>query len=200
MAHPHQLEFIGILAKHMPRFFRKAKVLEIGSLDINGSIRGFFNQCEYIGIDVAEGKCVDVVCQGQEYDASNDSFDHVVSCETLEHNPYWKETFTNMIRLCRPGGLVSMSCATSGRGEHGTARTTSQDSPLTVKMGWDYYRNLAKRDFTRAMDLQARFSYYRFWENWIAYDLYFAGIKRESELTVESAGQWEETNAQLKKQ
>ena len=175
MAHPHQLEFIGILAKRLPRFFRKAKVLEIGSLDINGSIRGFFNECEYIGIDVAEGKCVDVVCQGQEYDASNDSFDHVVSCETLEHNPYWKETFTNMIRLCRPGGLVSMSCATSGRGEHGTARTTSQDSPLTVKMGWDC-TGTRKTGFHSSNGFAGPFFIYRFWENWIAYDLYFAGI------------------------
>lgn len=192
MAHPQQLEFLEILAKQMPRYFRDAKVLEIGSLNINGSIRQFFDRCDYIGIDVAEGRDVDLVCQGQEFDAPDDSFDHVVSCETMEHNPYWKETFANMIRLCRPGGLVTMACATYGRGEHGTSRSSSLDSPLTVNMGWEYYQNLAKKDFTRNFDFSSNFSRFGFWENWNSYDLYCAGIKRCSECTPETARQWEQ--------
>ena len=192
MAHQEQLEFIETLSKHFPQFFLKVKVLEIGSLDINGSIRKFFDQCEYIGIDVAEGNGVDVVCQGQNYDDPDNSFDHVISCETMEHNPYWKETFTNMVRLCRPGGLVTMACATSGRGEHGTSRTSSLDSPLTVKMGWEYYQNLTKKDFTRHFNFSSNFSRFRFWENWDSYDLYFAGIKRSPECTSETARQWEQ--------
>lgn|SRR4030065_51675 len=190
MAHTQQLEFIEILAKHMPRFFQNAKVLEIGSLDIHGSIRQFFDQCRYIGIDIAEGKGVDLVCQGQEYDAPSDSFDHVVSCETMEHNPFWKETFTNMIRLCRPGGLVSMTCATTGREEHGTTSVNPGYSPLTIDMGWEYYRNLTVRDFLKSWDLHELFLHYRFWVNWSSFDLYFAGIKLGSELTNVDTGGW----------
>ena len=142
MAHPAQNEFIGRIRDIFPGHFRHARVLEIGSLDINGTIRGLFTDCDYTGIDVGPGPGVDVVCAGQDFDAPDESYDVVISCEAMEHNPYWAETFTNMVRLAKPGGLVLMTCATLGRKEHGTTRTTPADSPLTVAKGWDYYRNL----------------------------------------------------------
>jgi SAM-dependent methyltransferase len=176
MAHPEQLEFIQLVKNQFPERFVRNRVLEIGSLDINGTIRSFFTECDYIGLDIAEGKGVDVVCEGQKYDAPDASFDVVISCEVMEHNPYWKETMDNMIRLTRPGGLVIMSCATLGRREHGTARSKPGSSPLTVKDGWNYYRNLISRDFKRAINLKALASH-KFASNWDTFDLYFVGIK-----------------------
>ena len=134
MAHRSQLEFVRLLAANMPEYFRGKRVLEVGSLDINGSIRQFFKDCDYTGLDVAAGPGVDVVCEGQKYDAPG--FDVVISCEAMEHNPYWAETLQNMIRLCKPGGLLVMTCATIGRPEHGTARSEPESSPLTVGLGW----------------------------------------------------------------
>jgi SAM-dependent methyltransferase len=190
MAHAQQLEFVELLAKQMPRFSREAKVLEIGSLDINGSIRQFFDRCVYTGIDIAEGKGVDLVCQGQEYGAPDGSFDHVISCEAMEHNPFWKETFANMIRLCRAGGLVSMTCATTGRDEHGTTNSNPVYSPLTIAIGWEYYRNLTAHDFMKSFDFRQLFARYRFWVDWSSFDLYFAGIKSGSESTNADATEW----------
>lgn len=175
MAHKEQQEFIEIIQSKFPGFFSGKRVLEIGSLDINGSVRKLFNGCEYIGVDVAAGPGVDVVCQGQDYDAPDDSFDVVISCEVMEHNPFWAETVKNMIRLCKPGGLVVMTCATLGRREHGTERTSTVDSPLTVGLGWSYYKNLTEKDFLekRAMDGLRHI----FVRNWSEYDLYMVGIK-----------------------
>ncbi len=79
-------------------------MLEIGSLDVNGTVRQHFEKCDYRGLDVAEGPGVDIVCQAQDYDAPIGSFDTVVCCEVMEHNPHWAETFANMLRLCQPGG------------------------------------------------------------------------------------------------
>ena len=45
-----------------PEFFQNKSVPEVGSWDTNGSIRRFFSNCEYIGVDIAEGPGVDVVC------------------------------------------------------------------------------------------------------------------------------------------
>ena len=178
MSHKSQRDYISLLATHLPNSFVGKKVLEVGSLNINGSVRGFFRDCDYIGLDVAEGKNVDVVCEGQKYDAPDDSFDVVISCEVMEHNPYWFETFQNMIRVCKPGGLVVMTCATIGRPEHGTTRTTPSDSPLTVSMGWDYYRNLARNDFEKEINLSNLFSTYHFQTNWGSFDLLFFGLKK----------------------
>jgi SAM-dependent methyltransferase len=177
MAHAAQLEFVALLASRLPAYFSNAKVLEIGSLVIDGTVRGFFQDCEYIGIDVAPGRGVDVVCQGQDYQAPDGSFDHVISCECMEHNPRWKETFSNMVRLCRPGGLVTMTCASLGRPEHGTTRTNPGASPLTVGLGWTYYRNLTAADFKGAVDVKRAFSHYRFWTDWDTCDLLFAGVR-----------------------
>ncbi|SRR5260221_10989031 len=102
MSHPQQIEFVSQLRAAFPEFFMSARVLEIGSLDINGSIRRIFEGAgSYTGLDVGPGPGVDVVCQGQDYDAPSDGFDTVISCEVMEHNPYWVATLANMIRLCR---------------------------------------------------------------------------------------------------
>jgi SAM-dependent methyltransferase len=180
MAHSSQLQFVEIVSRAFPEHFEGSRVLEVGSLDINGSIRPLFHDCDYIGLDVAPGPAVDVVCQGQEYDAPSFSFDVVVSCEAMEHNPHWVKTFENMFRLCRPGGLVLMTCATTGRPEHGTTRTEPQSSPLTVSLGWTYYKNLTEKDFRRTFDF-TQFEAHEFFTKWNHFDLLFVGIKRGGE-------------------
>lgn len=180
MAHPQQRIFIGGLKDKYKNFFNNKKVLDIGSLNINGTMRDFFENCDYTGIDVGEGPGVDIVCQGQDYDAPNESYDVVCSSECFEHNPYWIETFENMIRMCKKGGLVFFTCATDGRAEHGTERTTPNCSPLTVNMGWTYYRNLTENDFREKINFDDYFSVYGFSVNLETFDLYFWGIKRGS--------------------
>lgn len=147
-------------------------MLEVGSLDINGTVRDFFNNCDFIGVDLDEGPGVDVVGQGQELDYPDNSFDTVISAECFEHNPYWLETFVNMHRMA--SGLVVFTCASLGRPEHGTTRTSPSDSPFTVE--WDYYRNLMEEDFTSALDMDDMFERYNFSVNNHSHDLYFWGL------------------------
>jgi SAM-dependent methyltransferase len=180
MSHPEQIELVHHVKNQFPAFFTQKKVLEIGSLDINGSVRGLFNDCDYTGLDIAPGKGVDVVCMGQDYDAPDDSFDAVISCEAMEHNPYWQATMVNMIRLTKPGGLVIMTCATIGRAEHGTSRTDAYSSPLTVEQGWTYYCNLTGRDILRNVTMSA-LAAYDFATNWDTYDLYFLAVKSDQD-------------------
>ena len=176
MSHPQQLAFIELVRKIFPSHFNNKKVLEIGSLNINGSVRPYFTNCDYLGIDVGEGKDVDLVCHGDTYDAPNDSYNVTISCECFEHNPQWVETFQNMIRLTESNGLVIMTCATEGRPEHGTTRTTPADSPLTLH--WDYYKNLTIEDFKKHFNFLEIFKDFDFIYNLAAGDLYFYGIKR----------------------
>lgn len=61
MSHPEQLEFVASVRQRFPGFFTGRRVLEVGSLDINGSVRGMFTDCDYVGVDVAP--CADVGAQ-----------------------------------------------------------------------------------------------------------------------------------------
>lgn len=175
MSHQSQLDFVDRVRNKFPEQFVNSKVLEVGSLNINGTVRIFFQDCDYTGVDIGPGKDVDLVCPGHELTFPNETFDTTISCECFEHDKHWKLTFQKMYALTKPNGLVVFSCATTGRPEHGTTRTSPADAPFTN----DYYRNLEAGDFAAAFNLDEMFSDYQFqaWP-WPA-DLYFYGVKRE---------------------
>jgi hypothetical protein len=180
MAHWEQQLFVQSVKASFPSFFKGGRIIEIGSLDINGTVRGFFEEpAEYIGVDLGPGRGVDVVCEGQDYDGATNSFDVAISVECFEHNPHWKATFLNMVRMVRDEGLVVMTCATTGRPEHGTSRSDAGSSPLTVGKGWEYYKNLTEADFREAFDMNSMFEDYCFNVNTNSHDLYFWGLVKK---------------------
>lgn len=188
MAHEEQTEFVQIIKRHLPSYFSGSKVIEIGALDINGSIRGMFQSQLYVGVDLDAGPSVDLIGPGQLVDLPSESFDCAVSLECFEHNPFWLETFVNMLRMTRRDGMVVMTCATTGRREHGTCRSSPEASPFTSARGWTYYRNLTEKDFTTRLDLQNWFSDWRFFLSYESYDLYFVGLRHgPSESRIDSA-------------
>lgn len=173
MAHNQQRDFIKKTKDHFPEFFDNVSVVEIGSLNINGTVRDFFtNTKSYVGIDLIEGKDVDVVIPGKDYEAHD--IDTVISTECFEHDKDWKKTFENMIKMARIGGLVMFTCASDGRREHGTTRTSPADSPATT----DYYENRIQADFENAFGIKFLFKKHLFEYNPVTCDLYFWGIKR----------------------
>lgn len=175
MAHQQQRDFIAKVKSFYPEFFQGGiDVLEVGSLNINGTVRDFFGPVDrYVGIDLVEGPGVDVVCPGKVY-SSPTTFDMVISTECFEHDQDWKDTFQNMWMLIRTGGLIVFTCASEGRHEHGTTRTSPADSPATN----DYYSNLTEKDFRELFDFDQVFSKYAFEYNPVTCDLYFWGIKK----------------------
>jgi SAM-dependent methyltransferase len=176
MAHLEQRNFFNRLQTSSPEAFVAVRVLEIGSLNINGTVRDFFDAEDYVGVDVAPGPGVDVVSNGENLDYPDNSFDVAVSAECFEHNPEWVATFQNMWRMSRT--YVIITSASDGRPEHGTRRSSPDSSPLTLD--WDYYRNLTEEDFREAFDLDAMFSDYFFEYNPLSCDLYFWGLKRNA--------------------
>jgi len=88
-------------------------VLEIGSKDYGStsSFRDFYSGVEYVGVDMAEGKGVDVVTDlttsvGPLKDAY---FDLAICCSVLEHVAKPWVFAANLTRLIRPGGRLYMS-------------------------------------------------------------------------------------------
>jgi len=179
MAHPEQFRFIALVKEHLLKQAHLQKILEVGSYDVTGTIRALFSESTtYIGADLMAGPGVDLVKSGHEIDIESNSLDLAISCECFEHNPFWFETFQNMIRMTKPGGLVVFTCASRGRLEHGTDRSVATLSPGTSSRGWNYYRNLQQSDFESRMNLADHFTVFRFYFMPTYADLYFFGLKK----------------------
>lgn len=170
------MEFFRLTRDSFPGFFTSSRVLEVGSLDINGSVRSLADSCEWIGLDLGAGPGVDVVVAAENYNGDPDSFDMTLSGECMEHNPEWQASVESMIRMLRPGGLFVLSCASPGRREHGTPRTSPEASPFTSDRGSSYYRNLSYQDFDNS-DVLSGLNIKEYWINWRNHDLYIAGFK-----------------------
>jgi SAM-dependent methyltransferase len=97
--------------------FESGRVLEIGSQNINGSVRGHFEDAtEYIGIDMQDGPGVDQVVNASVMVATFGFgvFDTVICCEMLEHDIDFMGTLYQMNRLLKPGGFQIVTTPTFG--------------------------------------------------------------------------------------
>jgi SAM-dependent methyltransferase len=179
MAHQAQMDFFKRVQGKFPGSFIGKTVLDVGSLDICGCARGLFNGGTYIGLDIGLGKNVDVVCIAHEYDAPDNTFDTIITGEAEEHDQFYPKTLANIVRMLKPGGLFVMSCATTGRPEHGTKRTTDFASPFTSEIeGWsNYYKNLTEADIRACIDMEATFSEFAFEISGV--DLYLWAVKKK---------------------
>ena len=96
------------------RFFEKywtpeyQVILEFGAMNINGSLRDLCPPVKlYYGLDLEDGPGVDmVVKQGGLLQMRDGHWDMVLSSSQLEHDPMFWQTFLEMARLVRIGGLI----------------------------------------------------------------------------------------------
>ena len=92
-------------------------LLEVGSLNVNGSIREYFNG-EYIGVDRQAGKGVDIVCNAHSLPFSNEGYEVVVSTEMLEHDEMFWLSIKEMARVLKHGGYLILTARGNGFPEH----------------------------------------------------------------------------------
>jgi len=155
MAHQAQKEYCEEIKNRFPYFFKDSKILDCGSLDINGSNRYLFNNCDYTGIDIGPGKNVDIVSTIHEFSGEYNIYDTIISTECFEHDIFYKKSIHNIIRMLKPSGLFIFTCATTGRPVHGTKTRNPHKAPHLHKVdvdGWsDYYKNLTAEDIKEAI-------------------------------------------------
>lgn len=117
MCHPSCIVFGAInLTK---KDIKGNKILEIGSYDVNGSIRSIIeslNPLEYTGIDILEGPGVDLVCSAENLlnCFPVESFDVVISTEMIEHVKDYKKAISNIKNICTKGGIILLTTRSYG--------------------------------------------------------------------------------------
>lgn len=104
--------------QHVPEIPRR--VIEIGGMDVNCSLRFLFTWSWYTCVDIAPGPGVDVVMDFPTWAYQNptEMCDFVASFEVLEHAANWREIVAGAHHLLEPGGHFVGTCATDGRTPH----------------------------------------------------------------------------------
>jgi SAM-dependent methyltransferase len=91
-------------------------IVELGSYAVNGSLRpscpsnGF-----YLGLDLEHGPSVDIVVSPrQPLPMRSDFADLVLSSSQLEHDPFFWQTFLELLRILKPGGALYINAPSNG--------------------------------------------------------------------------------------
>jgi 2-polyprenyl-3-methyl-5-hydroxy-6-metoxy-1,4-benzoquinol methylase len=94
------------------------RALEVGSLNVNGTIREVFQHraADYIGVDIMAGDCVDFVVDGERLTDNfpTEHFDTVLCFECLEHTVRPWIVVEQMRKVLKPGGHLWVSTPTYG--------------------------------------------------------------------------------------
>ena len=93
------------------------KIVDIGSFDVNGSYKPFFDRdsWHYVGVDLIPGPNVDVAL-ASPYRLPFDSYsvDVIVSGQAFEHIEFFWLTWLEMVRVLKPGGLIFLLAPSRG--------------------------------------------------------------------------------------
>lgn len=150
--HPTVLEFTDRVVSEHGMNTWGARVLIVGSLDVNGSVRPYFGKCKIVGIDLSEGEGVDYVMDAHQLlgpqnlwtlfgdgwsQPTGHTFDVVACTEMLEHDDEFWTTLHNIGELLRPGGYLILTARGARRGKEGVQHGESMWEHAYPD---DYYR------------------------------------------------------------
>ena len=168
MAHKKQIEFCISIKETFPEHFCNKKVLDVGSMDINGNERFLFTDCDYTGLDIGLGPNVDVVCPVHLHVVR---YDTIVCVNTLEHDRYYRKSIPKMVELAI--GILMISVPGPGHPEHGTDNISPESSPHTNS----YYKNLDPGELLFLLSPANNFNKWGFYHYKRGFEMYFWGIK-----------------------
>jgi predicted SAM-dependent methyltransferase/SAM-dependent methyltransferase len=122
MCHPSVLAYAAEVLE--PAQVAGRWVLEVGSYDVNGSVRTVLapmGPAAYVGVDQSPGPGVDEVvdCEVLADWAAGTCFDLVISTEMLEHVRDWQTCLRNLLEVVADGGLLLVTTRSQGFPWHG---------------------------------------------------------------------------------
>ena len=90
------------------------KILDVGSYDVNGTMKPIFQKGQYIGLDMEQGPNVDIVGVSHKIPFKKDEFDIVISSSCFEHDDMFWVSFQEMCRVLKPGGYMYIQAPSNG--------------------------------------------------------------------------------------
>lgn len=95
----------------LPRTGEGLEVLDVGSLDVNGSFRPLIEErsWHYTGLDIRDGRNVDVLADDPyHYPFEDNTFDVVITGSTMEHVEAIWLWVPELYRVLKHGGMLCL--------------------------------------------------------------------------------------------
>ena len=90
-------------------------VVEIGSQDVNGTLRTALPpRATYVGVDAEPGRNVDIIAAGRTVPLPDGFADITIASSVFEHDKTFWQTFLELCRLTRDGGYLYLSAPSNG--------------------------------------------------------------------------------------
>ncbi len=90
-------------------------IVEIGSQNVNGSLRDIFSNTSYTGVDFVKGNGVDVILTDPYVlPFETGSVDMVLSSSVFEHSEMFWVLFLEIMRILKPHGLFYLNVPANG--------------------------------------------------------------------------------------
>ena len=100
--------------KYCEENIQSKKILDVGSYNVNGTMKPIFIKGQYVGLDIEEGPNVDVVGVSHDISFGNDVFDIIISSSCFEHDDMFWVSFQEMCRVLKPGGYIYINAPSTG--------------------------------------------------------------------------------------
>ena len=100
--------------KYCEKNIENKKILDVGSYDVNGTMKPIFKKGQYVGLDMEAGPNVDIVGVSHNIPFEKDEFDIVISSSCFEHDDMFWISFQEMCRVLKPGGYMYVQAPSNG--------------------------------------------------------------------------------------
>lgn len=158
----------AFIMRTLERLGPRERVVELGSRNVNGSLRMLFAEAYYLGVDLRPGPGVMVVADAATYRPPA-LVDTVVCCEVLEHTASAPKIVENAYGMLVPAGVFIATMATEPRAPH----SAEDGGPLA---DGEYYHNVGAMELYDWM-FSSGFRRIAIEENRAHGDLYAVGFK-----------------------
>jgi SAM-dependent methyltransferase len=114
--HDTAMEFGTVFFNTYTKAANNLTIVDLGSQDVNGSLKSVTpKDNNYIGVDIVEGKAVDIVIKDiYSLPFENDSVDLVISSSCFEHSEFFWLLFNEALRFLKPAGLLYINVPSNG--------------------------------------------------------------------------------------
>lgn len=114
--HPSAMAGAADFFLRFSREFSEPTIVEIGSQDVNGSLREVAPPCKYVGLDFQQAKGVDIVLEDAYHFPLEDNYaEMVITSSCFEHSEMFWLTFLEGVRILKPNGLFYINAPSRGQ-------------------------------------------------------------------------------------